>query len=151
MPTNDAAALEPCPNPECGGGDIDVRYLGMDYQAFCWDCRTTGPAVAHVDPPVPKSMLIDEAVAYLDACHAKSAAEARRLWNLLPRAPRWTSEPPPEAVDEPIFYLCEHTDRGVRFVYPSRQMPGEPRMKPHPAFRFCVIPQPPSAERSDRP
>lgn len=125
------AALEPCPNPECPGSEpvIDQHPQILTSKAvrvICLGCQTCGPL-------------------------RNTEAEARRLWNALPRAPRWTSEPPPEAVDEPIFYLCEHTDRaGDRFVYPSRQTPGEPRIKPHPAFRFCVIPQPPTpAERSE--
>lgn len=119
------AALEPCPNLECPGSEpvIDQHPQILTSKAvrvICLGCQTCGPL-------------------------RNTESEARRLWNLLPRAPRWTSEPP----TAPGWYwmkTSEDSGHAMMIEYAtSRPNP--------PEYRFAgPIPQPPSpAERSDRP
>lgn len=70
--------MKPCPNPECGsqrvgcGSRLDLRWRWVAY-AFCDACLMTGPAVFLEGAPSE------------DAALEERFAEARSLWDLLPR------------------------------------------------------------------
>lgn len=76
-----AAGLEPCPNPECDGEWVEPAFFWTWDEWVHWRCMkcgTCGPKVA----------------LNADLTDGDAIAEAKRLWNALTRAPRWTSEPP---------------------------------------------------------
>lgn len=71
-------APEPCPNPECGHPTVFV-IESLD-SAYCYSaCGLRGPLVEYESAPPGTVDHVQWAV-----------EEAHRLWNLLPRAPRWT-------------------------------------------------------------
>lgn len=124
------AALEPCPNPECEWSDPQSEYHGRS--VWC-ECQTCGTRAAYVGV---ESDTADDWTA--------ATAEARRLWNLLPRAPRWTSEPPTAA-----GYYWNKVGGGEPYVteFLPRDV-GEPNIRG--VLIAGPIPEPPSpAERSE--
>lgn len=130
-------ALEPCPNPECGGGDASVvEWFGDGWKTEvayvrCGDCGMHGP---HVDVAAPVSQAdIDAAI-----------DEARRLWNALPRRLKSTTGFPAT----PGWYWQYVPGHGWMIDYLDETDCREPLRLDHCTHIAGPIPQP--AERSDR-
>jgi hypothetical protein len=129
------AALEPCPNPECGSGKVK-EDASIEVEAVRFECRVCGTAGPWVD--FGEASEAAKTQAEEKAAYRKAKREARRLWNRLPRAPRWTSEPP----KVPGWYWVRDQGGPAQMVWLTNAFA-------HPGREFSgPIPQP--AERSDR-
>lgn len=132
------AALEPCPNPECGRQDVQVVWTWdkgssmTGCYAYTCACGLRGPRARAVNSDGEQM--------------AAAIRKAFRLWNALPRAPRLTSEPP----TVPGFYWNKI---GGAKPYVTEFLPRDVGKPNIPGILIAgPIPQPPSpAERSDRP
>ena len=82
--------LKPCPNPKCGitSKMLDLEPCGTDeYAVQCRCCGLCGP----VGCPGEYDRHNGEAV---EKAEVEARENAISAWNALPRALRWTTEPP---------------------------------------------------------